>query len=271
MWIQPTLGRLGTAVHCPYCAELLVRISMRTVDWQPDVTGWDCLYCGWYMRHANESWCSLYDEEQDWQVTLETLAVDDAAVGEEELRAAIKGRPTLAMGLSPRRFEELVHGVFQDLGYESTLTAKSGDGGRDLILFDNRKGKPAIVEVKRYGSKVGVELVRQLRGVQLRDDMPTAILVSAMGFTSGAIAEAHHPVPQNYGFELQLSTIAELLQSLNPEQKSLDELLDAAADRSAWRGRFAQEFGLTDNGGKLRNPVLESGSDKTLIAGLWTR
>ena len=222
------------------------------------------------MRHANESWCSLYDEDQDWQVTIEQLAVNDTAVGEDESRAAIQSRPSLALELTPRRFEEFVHGVFQDLGYESRLTAASKDGGRDLILFDNRRHMPAIVEIKRHKAKVGVELVRQLRGVQLRDEMPTAILVSAVGFTSGAQAEAEHSGPRRLGFDLELATVGELLESLNPEQKSLDQLLEATADRVAWRQRFDEDFGLTGVEEEFRNPSIESGDGRTYMVGLWT-
>ena len=65
-----------------------------------------------------------------------------------EIRKSIHQRDEV-YGLSPRIFEEVVAGVFRDLGWSCRVTAYSGDGGIDVIL-DGPAGATVGVRFKRY-------------------------------------------------------------------------------------------------------------------------
>ncbi|HZG80781.1 MAG TPA: restriction endonuclease [Brevibacillus sp.] len=62
----------------------------------------------------------------------------------------IEGHIELLKKSDPFDFERFIANVFTLKGYETTVTRKTGDGGKDIIL---RKGDEiAIVECKRYNS-----------------------------------------------------------------------------------------------------------------------
>ena len=94
-------------------------------------------------------------------------------------------------GLSPRRFERAIKLKLRDEGYNLNVTQYLGDGGVDLEGVDEN-GYPVIVQAKKYKSNVGVSVVREMIGVRSsRKDQPLTIIVSLVGFTSGAIQLAN--------------------------------------------------------------------------------
>lgn len=103
--------------------------------------------------------------------------------------AEIRGRDDL-LNLSPRQFEEFTSHYIRDVfGCEVVMTKQTRDGGFDLLCFDSDKG-PFIVECKHYNrTKVGVELVRQLAGVQLINAVPRSFIVTTGQITGAALRE----------------------------------------------------------------------------------
>jgi len=79
----------------------------------------------------------------------------------------------------------------------------------------DRNGEKSIVEVKRYNSKIGVDIIRQLRGVQLGHGYNKAILVTSSHYTRDAIKEGNLPTPINYGFDLELKDADDVLNMLD--------------------------------------------------------
>jgi Restriction endonuclease len=260
-------GPFGVARYCPYCSEVLVDESVVTADWQGNVTGLNCYFCGWFQWYMAESWCSLYDEEQFKQAILIDLEPNNPSLVESEIRAALVADSKRSLLLTPRRFEEVVSGIYKDLGYRSVLTRSSKDGGRDVILWGKSSEDNAIVEVKRYKDRIGVEFVRQLRGVQLREGAPRAILVSASGFTTGALSEAKHPGPARHGFVMELADISDLLSELGLTSEPLANISAIDRDRTPYRAWFAETFnsGTSHTG----NPQINSGGPETIVAGWW--
>lgn len=93
--------------------------------------------------------------------------------------------------LTPREFEELVAEIFSQQGYNVKITPATRDGGYDMIATrEDIKGIPyaILIECKRYtpGHKVGVQLVRSLRGVQSDQGANKAILITTSLFTKDA-------------------------------------------------------------------------------------
>jgi restriction system protein len=93
--------------------------------------------------------------------------------------------------LSPRELELLVAALYQELGYAVQLTPPSRDGGRDVIAVRQTPGQREVIEIecKTHTSPIGVQYVRQLRGVIERHRANRGVLVTIGRFTRGARTE----------------------------------------------------------------------------------
>jgi len=93
--------------------------------------------------------------------------------------------------IDSREFEEFIADLFKRQGFKVELTQKTRDGGRDIIAIrsDLDIKSKYIIECKRYAmsNKVGVELIRQLYGVQQAEGANKSVLVTTSKFTRGAI------------------------------------------------------------------------------------
>lgn len=91
--------------------------------------------------------------------------------------------------LNPYQFERVVGDCFRDYGYVVHQTKKSGDGGKDLVMF--KGGQTYYVECKRYAKSntVGRPLVQKLVGA-CHPVGAKPIFVTTSTFTAGAIKEA---------------------------------------------------------------------------------
>jgi hypothetical protein len=111
----------------------------------------------------------------------------------EALLRSLAAKPELMRSLEPRRFEELIARLLEDLGCEVTLTKSTRDGGYDL--FGHLKSGIAelliVAECKRYGekNKVGVEVVRGLYGVTEMRKANLGLIVTTSSFTKDAQQE----------------------------------------------------------------------------------
>lgn len=99
--------------------------------------------------------------------------------------------------LNPYDFEEKIGELFRDLGYEVTVTPKSGDGGIDAIIQKGNIIK--AVQCKRYKAKLTEPAVRDLWGakdyVKLKGKVVKAdgaIMVALSGVTPQAKEFINH-------------------------------------------------------------------------------
>ena len=119
------------------------------------------------------------------------IITDRLAQSTSELAYEISQKPQRMFEITPRQFEELIAYVFENHGFEVELTKRTRDGGRDIIAIKDELGIPSkyIVECKRYakGNKVGVDVVRQLFGVQMSEGANKSIVATTSYFTKGAI------------------------------------------------------------------------------------
>lgn len=89
-------------------------------------------------------------------------------------------------------FEKLILDLVLIMGFEARTTKTSGDGGIDIIAYNNKpllEGK-YIFQCKRWNSSVGEPVLRDLYGVVMSERANKGILVTAGSFTSSAIAFA---------------------------------------------------------------------------------
>lgn len=84
--------------------------------------------------------------------------------------------------MSPRDFEIFTARLFNQLGYVSTVTQFSRDGGKDVILNGN-----IYIECKHYKGSVGREIANKLYGVMCADGAKGGIIITTGHFTHDCI------------------------------------------------------------------------------------
>jgi HJR/Mrr/RecB family endonuclease len=92
--------------------------------------------------------------------------------------------------LSPLELETLVSVLYEELGYETKLTPRSGDDGIDVIALKN--GKKTVIQVKQSIHPVGSPVIQTLYGSMAHALADKAICVSTSGFTTAAEQFAAH-------------------------------------------------------------------------------
>ena len=124
-----------------------------------------------------------------------------------------------------KRFEEVCAGLFERLGFTTKSAACGADGGIDIHLYWPPSDQPvAIVQCKAWTKKVGVKLIRELRGVMTSERAVKGIFVTTSTFSDDAIAFAK-------GNKIALMDGAEVLKSILklPEEKQTSLLQLATA------------------------------------------
>ncbi len=86
--------------------------------------------------------------------------------------------------LDPWVFENETAELFRRVGYEAKVTKGSGDGGIDIVLF--KDGKCHVVQCKRYKTKVGPSVCRELFGVIKAGGFRSGFIVCPSGFSEKA-------------------------------------------------------------------------------------
>ncbi|MFJ8962871.1 restriction endonuclease [Lentzea sp. NPDC102401] len=114
---------------------------------------------------------------------------------------AVNDRRKTFFDISPRQFERLIEELYRDLGYQTSLTRASRDGGRDIEAKREEMGRREYlrIECKRKSGNVGVRDVRNLRSVVetssgasspiFNGPVNKGVVVSASGFTNSARQE----------------------------------------------------------------------------------
>lgn len=111
-----------------------------------------------------------------------------------EIKRYFKNHPEKLYEISPRKFEELVADIFNDLGFDVELTKATRDGGRDIIarIRSTVADYLTYIECKRYAAehKVGVSIIREVSGIHYFKKPAQSIIVTTSFFTKDAKEEA---------------------------------------------------------------------------------
>lgn len=87
---------------------------------------------------------------------------------------------------NPYEFEKYIAELFEHMGYETNVTSKSNDGGKDIIMIkDNNK---YVVEVKLYNinNKIGRDKIQKLHSAMIDSNANSAFFVTTSDFTKNA-------------------------------------------------------------------------------------
>lgn len=131
-----------------------------------------------------------------------------------------------------RRFEALVEALFAQAGFETRSQSHGADGGVDVWLYSRSSpGHPvSLVQCKHWqGKRVGVDKIRELRGVMAAHQVRRGQFATTSTFTDDAQAFAR-------GNQINLLDVAALLDLIakrTPEQQQ--SLLSVALEGEYWR------------------------------------
>lgn len=198
-----------------------------------------CLSCDYWYSFASAA--GNYTGTSLFVSRLKKFDLSSVEAPIRKVISHIRANPDSAKIVHPRVFESLCLEIMTDyLDCELSLTANSADGGCDLIGYDSSHGK-VLIEVKRYtNKKLGVNVVRHLAGVLVRENSSRGFVVGTTDFTGPAAKEAKElGLPtQNYSIQLDLLTLEKLLPWLEVSHQRLNE--PRQYDKDFWENRFAQ-------------------------------
>ncbi|MDB5123694.1 MAG: Restriction endonuclease [Mucilaginibacter sp.] len=116
--------------------------------------------------------------------------ITDIRLVNKKILDKIGRRPEAVYQLSPRQFEMMVAEIFEERGYSVELTKETRDGGKDLIILDQRDIGNFLIyaECKRYapGNPVGVSVISDLIGRMSADRATAGMVITSSYFSPDA-------------------------------------------------------------------------------------
>jgi restriction system protein len=131
-----------------------------------------------------------------------------------------------------RRFEAVVERLFQQAGFETKSQSHGADMGVDVWLYSrNQPGQPvSLVQCKHWsGKRVGVDKIRELRGVMAAHSVARGQFATTSTFSSDAVEFAG----ANSINLLNVDRLLDLIAQRSPQQQA--ELLSVALEGDYWR------------------------------------
>ncbi len=133
--------------------------------------------------------------------------------GHQAIVRSARKNPDRLFAMTPRGFEQLIAFVFQQNGFDVSLTPQTRDGGFDVVAENRVLGVPFkwLIECKRYarGRNITVETTRSLLGVLVDQRASRALLITTSGFTKAARTFADRNSP-----DIHLWSLADITAQL---------------------------------------------------------
>ena len=179
-----------------------------------------CCACGWWTRFVTSVWEAwgedFCDDMQTFRKTtdrlprigdngrkgepivldvvgchaiLRTLSLDDIETPTNEVRDYLIAKYQDRFDVHWRKFEEVVAGVFSDMGYEVMLGSGHADGGVDIIMH-SPGGDLIGVQVKKSRRAIEVEQIQSFFGALVDKGITEGVFVTTSHFRAGATAQA---------------------------------------------------------------------------------
>jgi len=105
----------------------------------------------------------------------------------KQLIEVVATNPDAIYSLPPREFERLVAHIIESFGFSVELTARTRDGGKDIIAIQEGIGTSKfLIECKRYRNKVGIDVVRAMHGVVMAERATKGMIITTSEFTAAA-------------------------------------------------------------------------------------
>jgi restriction system protein len=126
----------------------------------------------------------------------------------------------------------LVETLFKQVGFHTKAQTHGADGGVDIWLSSPAQPDVplSLIQCKHwYGKRVGVDKIREFRGVMASFKVPRGQYATSSSFTADAVSFAE----QNGIFLLDADQLLELVAKRSPEQQQA--LLNVALEGEYWR------------------------------------
>lgn len=238
----PLLKQIFSNPSCPCCKQ---QPLLTPTDKQSQSDGstyseylqvFVCPECGWWFI-SKDSWSSYCDDRdrafRNVYATGAALARYSALLDSEQITLLCNEvkQHLLGKGVSKAwgAMEDATLMILKEFGYQARATARSKDGGVDIILDHPVKGT-VYVQVKHSKNKIGVEILRELVGTMCIRGINDALLVTSSGFTKGVQRERDSA--SNAGRIVELIDGERFIAALNLSSKlhipKLDEILTVA-------------------------------------------
>lgn len=182
-----------------------------------------------------KNWASALNTKSDDESKSEIQLIIKSA--SKAFIRAIAENPRALDALEWRDLERLMAEAFEGIGFSVTLTPPSKDGGKDLILHGEIRGKlkTYAVEIKHWqaGNKVGQLAVESFMDVLIKEKYDGGIFLSTYGFTANAF-EALTKIQRKhlkFGAESKIVSLCKTYVRINqglwsPEINLTDSLFD---------------------------------------------
>lgn len=177
--------------RCKYCSTELRILANKPgpyFEGRSTITLHHCSSCGWWAitwlgdgRSGPDGFFHLGRARG----VLKNLDLSDISVPTNELRQYLVAKYDDRFKVHPKKFEDIVGGIFSDFGYTVRVTAFSGDYGIDVVVLDGETGDTIGVQVKRYRDKIETEQIRSFAGALLLNGMTKGVFVTTSSFRSG--------------------------------------------------------------------------------------
>jgi Restriction endonuclease len=238
----PLLKRIFLNPFCPCCKQ---QPLLTPTDKQSQSNGSTyseylqvviCSECGWWFI-SKDSWSSYCDDRdrafRNVYATGAALARYPALLDSEQITLLCNEVKQHLSGKGVSKawdaMEDATLMILKEFGYQARATARSKDGGVDIILDHPVKGT-VYVQVKHSKNKIGVEILRELVGTMCIRGINDALLVTSSGFTRGVQRERNSA--SNAGKIVELIDGEHFIAALNLSSKihtpKLDEILTIA-------------------------------------------
>ncbi len=95
---------------------------------------------------------------------------------------------SILSSLKPTEFEHLVESIYYEMGYITSMTKPSHDGGRDIIATKEEPSQKQknLIQCKKWQDVVGVEIARSLYGIISHEKATKGTLVTTSHFSPDA-------------------------------------------------------------------------------------
>lgn len=120
---------------------------------------------------------SLEQKKDSYSISVQNFA--------KELIKIVNKDPENLYKLEWRELEKIIHEIFEKMGFKTTLTPCSKDGGKDIILecqIENNR-KTYIIEIKHWKTKLyDKNLIKEFSQVIINEKHEKGIILATSGF-----------------------------------------------------------------------------------------
>lgn len=137
------MSTVSKEISCRYC-----KIQMQNIAFEKEESKekrlFICSVCGWWVV---ATWSgNTYGPEGFMYIhraagILKNLDMNDINTPKELLKNNLLKKYDERFNIDPRKFEEIVGGVFSDFGYHVRVTSFSRDKGIDVVILDGDSDK----------------------------------------------------------------------------------------------------------------------------------